>query len=106
MKQKVKVCFNIAQYLVRWTAQNVVHFTPWQPCSLDTNGLPSLPIKRNIFRIWAFFEIFRFPDLFWNSAAFYHWSLQIIYIYIYMKVLLFSTSFVISVLFGDVETGK
>ena len=30
---KVKVCFYIAQYPVCWSAQNALHFTPWQTCS-------------------------------------------------------------------------
>ena len=40
--ENVKVCFYIAQYPVRWTAQSALHFTPWQPCSfrhqLDFSG--------------------------------------------------------------------
>ena len=32
-KKKVKVCFYTAQYPVRWIAQSVSHFTPWQTCS-------------------------------------------------------------------------
>ena len=28
-----KVCFYIAHYPVRWTAQSTLHFTPWQTCS-------------------------------------------------------------------------
>ena len=31
--KKVKVCFYVVQYPVRWTAQSTVHFTPWQTCS-------------------------------------------------------------------------
>ena len=30
----LKVCFHIAQYPVRRTAQSALHFTPWQTCSL------------------------------------------------------------------------
>ena len=37
-----KVCFDIAQYSVRWPSQSVLHFTPWQTCSfqhhLDFSG--------------------------------------------------------------------
>ena len=29
--KKVKVCFCIAQYPVRWTAQSTLHFTPGRP---------------------------------------------------------------------------
>ena len=40
--KKVKACFYIALYPVRWTAQSVLHFTPWQTCSfrlqLDFSG--------------------------------------------------------------------
>ena len=32
-RKKVKVCFYVAQHPVRWTAQNALHFTPWQTCS-------------------------------------------------------------------------
>ena len=32
---KVKVCFYIAQYPVRWTAQSALHVTPWQTWSLQ-----------------------------------------------------------------------
>ena len=28
-----KIMFYIAQYPVRWTIQNALHFTPWQTCS-------------------------------------------------------------------------
>ena len=41
-KKKAKVCFYIALYLVTWTAQSTLHFTPWQTCSfrhqLDFSG--------------------------------------------------------------------
>ena len=33
MQLKKRVSFYIAQYPVRWTAQNALHFTPWQTCS-------------------------------------------------------------------------
>ena len=57
--------------------------------------------------LWSFFLIFSLSDLFGNSSAFskLYWSLQITN-YRHIEVLLFSTSFVISVLFGDVKTEK
>ena len=40
--ERVKVCFNTAQYPVGWTAQRASHFTPWQTCpfrpQLDFSG--------------------------------------------------------------------
>ena len=35
--KKLKVCFYIAQYPVRWTAQSALHFTPWQTCSFGVS---------------------------------------------------------------------
>ena len=35
---KVKVCFLIAQYPVRWTAQSALHFTPSRPVHSDANS--------------------------------------------------------------------
>ena len=32
---KLKVCFYIALYPVRWTAQSALHFTHWQTCSFQ-----------------------------------------------------------------------
>ena len=37
--KKVKVCFYIAQYPVRWTAQSALHFSsPGRPVHSDTNS--------------------------------------------------------------------
>ena len=33
-----KVCFYIAQYPVRWTAQSALHFTPGRPVHSGTNS--------------------------------------------------------------------
>ena len=53
-----------------------------------------------------FFLIFRLPGLFLNYTAFSQTLLVIAHTYRYIEMLLFSTSFVISGLFGDVKTEK
>ena len=55
----------------------------------------------------SFLKIFCFSDLFWNFIRFFRNLLVIANnIHVHIEVLLFSTSFVISVLFGDVKTEK
>ena len=69
--------------------------------------LPSLPIKRKIFCFFGvFFKSSAFQIYFEVLPLFPNYTGHSKYVDIHMKVLLLSTSFVISVLFGDVEMDR
>ena len=95
------LCDNIYMHIVLPTGNQVIsiHSEP---------DLPSLSIKRNIFCLFlVFFENlppFRFISKFFRFFC----TLLVIAntIHRHIEVLLFSISFFISILFGDVETEK
>ena len=47
--KKINVCFYIARSPVRRTAQNALHFTPWQTCSFNSPSLGSIQIHINYY---------------------------------------------------------
>ena len=103
MLSQVYVAFNIFYHHVVHVDWFVVY--NHHLCLCDDPDLPSIPIKQKIFR---FLGVFGNLPLSRFILKFFRFLLTILVtankIDIHVRMLLFSTSFVISVLCGDVET--